>query len=334
MAGASVFATDRETGAAVSSAFSGTTQGSFNEQTGQLFIVDAAFNIIDGRYSMPVPAGRYTVGIEPLDGFPVPAGSISLTGQIGSILGQQNFNEEFFSRRRETAVESERRPATVVVNKGEIQSGIDIVTGRDINVNRFGARTGAGPLPSPPGRYLVARIPAQTIADINPGQDILVKALAFDTLVLDASVVPVFAMAMLTTGTFDPATEAITVDFANPLAVVKDFVGQDGDFAPLRIENPARVGRLIRREIDRGTIENLFLVLQMPTSTPFPGVSGLPPFVGVTFPSATMPSFRSSYVSDDGVIFSLQPVDFRFSLVLSEPVQDEAGVLSGESEEQ
>ena len=95
-------------------------------------------------------------------------------------------NEEFYSRSREAAIESERRAATVRVNQGEIQSGIDIVTGRDINVNRFGTRTAIGIAASPPGRYYVHRIPAETIAGINPGQDILVKSLAFDMVVVDA----------------------------------------------------------------------------------------------------------------------------------------------------
>jgi hypothetical protein len=317
VAGASVFSVDRETGAAVSSAFSGTAQVSFDPQTGQTFVNGPAFNIIDGRYEMPVPAGRYAVGIEPLDGLPVPAGSISLTAQIGAFFGQQNFNEEFFSRSREAAIESERRAATVRVNRGEIQSGIDIVTGRDINVNRFGTRTAVGIAASPPGRYFVHRIPAETIAAINPGQDILVKSLAFDMVVLDASVVPVFATAMLTTGTVNG--DAVTVDFANPLAVATGFVGQDNDFAYLHVDNPRRLGRLVRREIERGIIENLFLVLQLPTTTPFPGVSGLPPLIGATLPG----TFQGSWISDDGVTFALQPVDFRFSLVLSEPVPDD-----------
>jgi hypothetical protein len=314
--GASLFATDTETGDVVSSAFSGTTQVSLNPLTGQSLVIDAAFNILDGKYAMPVPAGRYTVGIEALDGSPVPAGSISLTAQIGQLLGQQNFNEEFYSRKREAAVESERRPAIVRVSQGEIQSGIDIVTGRDININRFGPRTAIGIAASPPGRYYVHRIPAQTIANINPGEDILVKSVAFDMVVLDGSVVPVFATAMLTTGTVNASDGSVTVDFANPLAVATGFVGQDDDFAPLQFHNPARLGRLIRRGIDAGTVENLFLVLQLPTTAPFPGVSGLPPLIGATLPS----TFQGSYISDDGVVFTLQPVDFRFSLVLSEPV--------------
>jgi Matrixin len=316
VAGASLFATDTETGDVVSSAFSGTTQVSLNPLTGQSLVIDAAFNILDGKYAMPVPAGRYTVGIEALDGSPVPAGSISLTAQIGQLLGQQNFNEEFYSRKREAAVELERRPATVRVGKGEIQSGIDIVTGRDININRFGPRTAIGIAASPPGRYYVHRIPAETIANVSPGQDILAKSALFDMVVLDSSVVPVFATAILTTGTVNAIDGSVTVDFANPLAVATGFVGQDDDFAPLQFENPARLGHLIRQGIDAGTIENLFLVLQLPTTAPFPGVSGLPPLIGATLPS----TFQGSYISDDGVGFTLQPVDFRFSLVLSEPV--------------
>jgi hypothetical protein len=300
----------------VSSAFSGTTQVSLNPSTGQALVVDAAFNILDGTYAMPVPAGRYTVGVEAVDGSPVPAGSVSPTATIGQLLGQQNFNEEFYSRRREAAVESERRPAIVRVSNGEIQPGIDIVTGRDININRFGPRTAIGIAASPPGRYYVHRIPAETIANVNPGEDILVKSVAFDMVVLDASVVPVFATAMLTTGTVNASDGSVTVDFANPLAVATGFVGQDDDFAPLRFATPARLGRLIRQGIDAGTIENLFLVLQLPTTGPFPGVSGLPPLIGATLPA----TFQGSYISDDGVVFTLQPVDFRFSLVLSEPV--------------
>jgi hypothetical protein len=320
VAGASVFSVDRETGAAVSSAFSGTAQVSFNPQTGQIFVTGPAFNIIDGRYEMPVPAGHYAVGIEAVDGLPVPAGSISITASIGAFFGQQNFNEEFYSRGTEADIESERRAANVRVNAGKIRSAVDIVTGRDINVNRFGARTAIGIATSPPGRYYVHRIPAETIAAINPGQDILVKSLAFDMVVLDASVVPVFATAMLTTGTVSGA--AVTVDFANPLAVATGFVGQDNDFAHLHVDNPRRLGRLIRRDIERGTIENLFLVLQLPTSTPFPGVSGLPPLIGATLPG----TFQGSWISDNGVDFALQPVDFRFSLVLSEPVSNDAAL--------
>ena len=218
----------------VSSAFSGTTQGSFNEQTGQLFIVDAAFNIIDGRYSMPVPAGRYTVGIEPLDRLSGSGGVHLADGpdrfDPGAAELQRGVLQSQEGGRRE---ESERRPATVVVNKGEIQSGIDIVTGRDINVNRFGAATAIGITASPPGRYSCPSHPCgDPIAAINPGQEILVKSFAFHTFVVDTSVVPTFATAMLTTGTVDVDTGAVTVDFANP------FAGWSRFFAPYPYRSP------------------------------------------------------------------------------------------------
>ena len=52
IAGGSVFAVDRQTGAMVSSAFSGTTQLSFDPATGDLFFVDdPAFSILNGNTS-------------------------------------------------------------------------------------------------------------------------------------------------------------------------------------------------------------------------------------------------------------------------------------------
>ena len=62
----------------------------------------------------------------------------------------------------------------------------------------------------------------------------------------------------------------MTVDFANPLAVATGFVGQDTDFAYLHVDRPRRLGRQIRRDIENGTIQNLFLVLQLPTTARSP----------------------------------------------------------------
>ena len=129
IAGANAFAVSKLTGRVVSSAFSGTTQVSYDPATGGLFIVNPAFNILDGKYRIPVPLGIYGVGIEPVDGQPVPAGSISLTTQIGAAFGQLNFNEEFYNRNREEAVEvrpGESFPVTVL--PGWTRSGIDLVT--------------------------------------------------------------------------------------------------------------------------------------------------------------------------------------------------------------
>ena len=105
IAGANAFAVSKLTGRVVSSGFSGTTQLRTTRLNGGLFVINPAFNILDGKYRIPVPLGIYGVGIEPIDGQPVPAASVSLTTQLGSFFGQLNFNEEFYNRNREEAIE-------------------------------------------------------------------------------------------------------------------------------------------------------------------------------------------------------------------------------------
>ena len=69
-------------------------------------------------------------------------------------------------------------------------------------------------------------------------------------------------------------------------------------------------------------IDNLFLVLRVPTTTPFPGVSATPPLIGLDGGVAVndVPIFGLSYISDDGgTTFNRVPnFNFRFSLRLAE----------------
>jgi hypothetical protein len=326
LAGASVFAAGWNSGAMVSSAFSGTTRLSFNPATGALNLVSPAFNIIDGRYRMPVPTGSYQVGVEAVDGAPVPAGSISFTTQIGAAFGQQNFSEELYNGNHEEDLELRSGQAkNVHVNAGEVQAGIDITTSRELTISPFGTQNAIGFGTVVAGRYYAVRIPAADISAINPGQDILVKAAAFNTFVVDASVPVAFAEAMLATGTVN-ADGSATVDLESPLERVEGFLAQDGDFAPFYFKNPHELGRLVRRGIERGDIEHLFLVLRLPTSLPFPGVSATAPLIGLDGPTSAapvndVPIFGQSYMSNDGVVFTGNTAfNFMFSLVLAEPV--------------
>ena len=69
-----------------------------------------------------------------------------------------------------------------------------------------------------------------------------------------------------------------------------------------------------------GSSKNLFLVLRIPTTTPFAGVSNLPPFIGLDGGVAVndVPIFGLSYLSNDGVAWNqVTNFNFRFSLVLS-----------------
>lgn len=324
IAGASVLASGRLDSVAQVGGFSGTTQLSFNPATGGLFLINPAFNILDGKYTIPVPKGNYAVSVEPVDGQPVPAASISLTAQIGSGLGQQNFNEELYNPNKEGALEV--RPGqdkNVHVNPGKVHDGVDITTNRTINLNNFGTRNAIGFINKPAGFYYAVRVPASQILAAAPYSEILVHSATFNTTVLDASVPPVFAEAMLTTGTTSGTTA--TIDLANPLERVANFLGQDSDFAPLHFKNPHELGRRVLRGIADQSITDLFLVLRNPTTNPFPGVSLQPPIIGLDggVPMNDVPIYGLSYFSDDeGVTWTkVANFNFMFALVLAEPVK-------------
>jgi len=320
IAGGNVFAMKELTDETVVSGFSGTTQLSV-DPAGGLNLLDPSFNILDGNYVLPVPLGLYSVGIQAIDGTPVTAGSISFTTQIGAIFGQQNFNEEFYNGRREDVRErslADRKPLLVL--PGHNKSGIDIVTSDAVNVNNFGNRmfvgfTSSAANPLPPGFTYALQLPGAQMAAILAGGDYSIQGVSFDTFVIDSSVVPRYARAMLTTGMINPDTSA-TLDLNCPLAEKSGFIGQDNDFAPFYFKNPSAIGRKVREGIADGSIQNLFIVLQIPTTTPFPGTAGQPPLVGLSLGGPLL-SFTSA---DNGATFLRRPdVNFRFSLILSLP---------------
>ncbi|HEY8460985.1 MAG TPA: matrixin family metalloprotease [Blastocatellia bacterium] len=330
IAGGSAFAVDLLSDKLVASGFSGTTQLSLDPVTGGLFLVDPSFNIINGDYVIPVPKGLYAVGVEPVDGTPTAAGNISLTCQIGAIFGQQNFNEEFYNRSREDAREvrlGEKFPV-LVLPPLNLSSRIDIVTSDSININNFGNRNFVGFTDLPPGALYAVQIPASQISSINPGGEFLIQGVAFDTFSANSSVVPIFAKAVLTTGTVNGTTA--TVDLAHPLAQKSGFVGQENDLSPLYFLTPRALGAVVRKGIEKGKIQNLFIVLQIPTTTPFPGVSGLPPFIGLDGSGSVdgqpndAPIFGRSFFSIDGGATWTQVTNFnfRFSLIASRPLNE------------
>lgn len=316
IAGGSVFGVKRETGEMTVSAFSGTTNLSFNPANGGLFFVpNVAQAIVNGNYVLPLPRSSYHVGVEAVDGLPVPAANISFTTQIGNFFGQQNFTEEFFDT-RESALEKTPGDARVVSSRaGQTTGGINIITNSVFNLSNFGALNAIGFINSPAGRTYAVAFPAAQISAINPGADFFLHTGLFNTHVVDASVVPVYAQALLTTGVINPDNTA-TIDMVTPLRSAPLFVGQDGDFAPFFFSNPAALGQAVRQGINAGTIQNLFLVLQIPTTTPFPGVSAQAPLIGL---NTTGTIFGLSFLSSDGGVTFTRRTDFnfRFSLVSS-----------------
>lgn len=319
VAGASVAAVDRHTGEIVSNSLSGTTQLS-RSPTGGLFLVSPAYNILNGNYVIPVPKGNYDVFVEAMDGGPVPAGNVSLTGQIGSLFGQLNFDEEYWNGNNEGAVEKRFGEAkNVHVNEGQVRGGIDFVTNQTIKIANFGNRNFIGFTGQAGGSFYAVRIPASQISGVLPGEDIYIQAALFETSLIDASTVPFWAEAMLTTGSVDAVTGAAAVDLGDPLEQTSGFLAADNDFAPFYFKNPHELGKRVRRGIEDGEITDVFLVLRLPQG-PFPGVSAIPPVIGLDGGVAVndVPIFGLSYISTDGVSFSqVTNFNFRFALEIS-----------------
>lgn len=319
IAGGYVQAINRDTGEETVGAFSGEANMSFNPQTSSIsFINNPDVAIPSGKYVIPVPRGNYSVRAEAIDGSPVTAGQINLTTLIGNFFGQQNFIEEFWNNNNEGAVEREPGDAkNVHVNSGQVRSGVNIVTNRVFNISRFGARLGYGFINPPAGGFIYAvAFPASDISSLNGGNPTLIQAGLFDTCPADLSSPPIFANAWLTTGVINPDTTA-TIDLANPLRTSVTFLGQDTDFAPFYFAEPKELSQTIHAGIAAGTIQNLFLVLQIP-GPPFPGVSNQPPLIGVSNQS---PILGRSYLSTNGELTFTRRNDFnfRFSMILSVP---------------
>lgn len=319
VAGASVSATSRLDGSLVATGFSGTSQLSLDPSTGSLYLVSPSFNIVDGNYVLPVRTGLYNIGVEPAGGLPVSSGSISYNALIGDLFGQLNFKEELWTPNDSA---NETRPGLAIpvpALAGQTVNNIDIVTNRQLEIAHFGNRNFVGFTAASPGRYYAVRFPAGDITALDPNGDLVLQAATFQTYTWDASVAPVYAEAMLATGTVSGSTA--TIDLAHPLVRDADFLGQDNDFAPFYFPLPEVTTALVRNGIRMGRIENLFLVLRVPTAAPFPGVSGVPPLIGLDggVPSNDVPIFGYSYVSNDGVTFTQDTTfNFMFSLLFSE----------------
>jgi hypothetical protein len=324
IAGGQLRAVDRNTGQALVSAYSGTANLSFNPANGGLFFVPtAAAAITNGNYTIPVPQGNYDVLAEAVDGQPAAAANIGFTCQIGGFFGQQNFIEEFWNNQAEGAIEREpgdAKNAHVNTGPGQLTSGVNITTNNVFTIAGFGARNAIGFINPPAGGFIYAQqFPASQITALNGGNPVLLQAGLFDTNVVDASVPVVFARAMLTTGVINPDTTA-TIDLGNPLASETLFVGQDGDFAPFYFKNPHDLSEIIRLAIANGTIQNLFLVIQIQPG-PFPGVSAQPPLLGL---STQAPILGRSFLSTNGgLTFNRRnDLNFRIAMIASQvPVQ-------------
>lgn len=323
IAGADVSAYGYLTGTRFVGAYSGTTQLSYNPATGQLFLVDPSFNVLDGKYVLPVRTGIYSVQIEPVDGTPVPATSVNFNAIIGSSLGQLTFSEEAWNGSGEGSVETSPGFALPVLTLAGFEiDDIDFTTNVQGQLAPYGAIDFVGFTGVNPGDYYAVRIPgADLLAALATFDDPVIHGITYRTFHFDASVVPIFAEASFAFGEVSADTSTADVRVDRPIVRDRGFVAQPGDFTPFWFGSKF-LTRKVERYLERNPEKDVFLVLRVPTDAPFPGPSGFPPLIGLDggVPTNDVPIFGLSYLSsDNGATFSQSGnYNFMFSLVLSE----------------
>jgi hypothetical protein len=284
VAGASVTATGRSDGKRAIEGYSGTTKV-FADPNGALLVFDPASgepsSIVNGNYTMPVANGVYDVAIEALDGNPAAPGNISVVAQIGGILGQNLFPEEF---RGIGPLESdiELQPAlsipAVAVN-GLTIGKADLVTNVEgvlrnagpLNFIGTGAAIGVNDV-----IYAERFTNAEVIGQMDQGA--VVTSAQYQTGALDSSVVPKFKRAGVFVGRLN-ADGTANIDLTKPVFAKSNFNGQDSDLAPLFTSLGQNV--LLRLKLKADPTLDVFVVLEA-NNVFETGSSGLPPLLGLS----------------------------------------------------
>ncbi len=312
IAGASVSAINLFNGRTTSAAYSGRAQYSLDLIKGELKAIDPD-SVLDGAYEIPLPQGLYKLAIEAPDGAPGIAEEINDTVTIGSQLGQLTFNEEFYDRRREGAIETSPGAASLVFSfPGYRFDGFDFVTNVQHEIAGFGVLTQAAFRDPSPGLYLAVRVPGEEVLAADLGNGIALQSADFFTFPRKRADVALFSKAILAAGSV--SASQVKIDLRRPLASTRWFAGQDGDFTPFYFRSPKYLGWKVLNRLRSGLIEDLFLVLRLPTVQPFPTHSGLAPAVGASRPA----SRAMSYISTDGLNWTpVTEFDFLFRLIMT-----------------
>ena len=321
VAGAGVSAVDRQTGEVAVSTYSGSSTRFYSDPvTLDIILLPGFQSVPDGRYVLPVPRGTYDVRIEPLDDFPMPGWAVSYTGWVGYLLGMLDFHEEAWNGLGEGAIESAPdRAQPIPVQPGASIEGIDLTTDRVTAIENFGTWDFVLYADAPPGSYYAVRIPGEQVLEAAGGKRFGIASVDFFTYVLDNSTLPRFAEAMLTTGRALPNGTA-EIDLDRPLLHASPFLGQENDFSPLYAPNPLALGLRVDGGLRLGRIDSLFLVLRVPTETPYPGFNGFAPVIGIDGPifgPNDVPVHGLSYRSFDGQTFFQDEWNYLFRLTLT-----------------
>lgn len=290
----------------VSDAFSGTTNLLSRQTDGAIFIpADNAVTLVNGNFDLPVPKDReYTLALQATDGRPVTTGSISLTTQVGGILGQLTFSEENFNRgdsSREVQPFASRRIEAESEEGG--RRNIAFVSNADVRLRNAGTVTNAGTgavFGAQNVIYAERFSNAAVLAQLRAGAT-LTTAL-WDTTVQDASINPTFQRAAIVLGRLGAGGTTADVQLTNTLVERLNFVGQDGDLTPLALTLAQSAA--VQAALEADATLDLFLILEQPNAF-VTGPSGIPPLLAIQATAANASS-RQSFLSLNGGPFAVQ----------------------------
>lgn len=179
------------------------------------------------------------------------------------------------------------------------------------------------------------RLPAAQLSVVTEHSNTWIQGATFFTAPAGLSSVPIFAQAVITTGHVQTDGTA-SVNLSQPLFRVEDYVAQDRDFSPLYVDDPMQLTETVRQGLQQGTIDSLFLILQLPLTTPGPNSEapqiGLDGFIeGLIEDNDDTPALGLSYISEDGGATLIPAANFisrhttavgdfniMFALILSE----------------
>ena len=289
-------------GRAIVSAYSGTARA-FSPDGFNVFVGPVEASVISNQYVIPVPKGRYELAMQALDGDPAATGNISITAQIGGILGQHGYPEEF---RSSDALEGalEMSPGQVTVVNASLSSvaNADVITNTDVTLRNAGALTNIGTgaaIGVLDVIYAERFTNADVLALLNRGAKMTTAT--FRTGVFDASVVSVWKRAGVYLGRVNPDGSA-SIDLSAPLYAETEFVGQDADSTPLFFLNPTSVSATARAALEADPTLDVFAVLE--AKNDFPRADDpRPPLLGLQA-TAVGASTGRSYLSVNGGPFA------------------------------
>ena len=283
-------------GRTVVSAYSGLARAFSPDGIG-VFVFPIDVSVISDQYVIPVPRGTYTLAMQALDGDPAATGNISITAQIGGILGQHGYPEEFRSSPAlESEIETNPGQSTPIGAQTKNQTGINVATNIDVTLRNAGALTniGTGAAIGVSDVVYAERFSnANVLALLSSGATMTTAT--FRTGVFDASVVSSWQEAGVYLGRLNNDG---TASLVSPLFTRTNFIGQDGDSTPLFLADPTTVSANARAALEADPTLDVFAVLR--AKNDFPRADDpRPPLLGLQA-TAVGASTRQSFLSVAG----------------------------------